>query len=299
MAGDFKRLHLVIGASGAQGGAIARELLSHGEKVRGLVRSENSTVPDGVDKVVADLSDAKALFTAFIGVSHATITIPLIYDPTIVKQYAQNIADAAIAAGVERLVFNANTRLTAEAIGVAGIDTRNSAEKILRASGIPTICLQPAVYLENLLAPGAVAAMREHGELHYPLPDEISVSWISLSDLARAVYRAHQLDTVADQSIAIGSAALTGKQLADELSASLGRTIAYKPLDPALFERAIAPFLGAEAAAGVAGLYHWAFQNPTTRLLSAGLAELQQQLDLAASTPKEWAARQPSLLATA
>ena len=82
--------HIVLGAGGAQGSAIARELLRHGEKVKGIVRSVNTAVPDGVEKVVADLADRESLNSAFKGVTHVSITIPLVYDPAVVNNYAQN-----------------------------------------------------------------------------------------------------------------------------------------------------------------------------------------------------------------
>ncbi|MDN0076114.1 NmrA family NAD(P)-binding protein [Crenobacter sp. SG2303] len=283
--------HLVLGASGAQGAAIAKELLERGERVKGLVRSERSVLSAGIERAVADLGDPASLVAAFAGVTNATITLPLVYDPTIIDSYAQNIASAALAAGVQRLVFNANIRTPAQMSGVAGFDTRLSAERILRASGIPMVCLQPAVYLENLLAPSSIVAMQQRGELHYPLPADMEVSWISHTDLAKAVCIAHRIAVIPEQAIAIGSAPVTGKELAAALADSLGRPLNYCSLDPAVFETAIAGLLGTDAAAGIAGIYHWAFHNPASTLFKNGAVELRQKLDITALTPSEWAQR--------
>lgn len=283
--------HIVLGAGGAQGSAIARELLRHGEKVKGIVRSVNTAVPDGVEKVVADLADRESLNSAFKGVTHVSITIPLVYDPAVVNNYAQNIANAAIKAGVKRLVFNANVRPPAKKTGIAAFDTRTDAEKILRASGIPTICLQPAVYLENLLAPPVMSAMKQMGQLYYPLPADMHVSWISLDDLAKAVYAAHQITSIPDQAIPIGATPVDGNELAAELSKAIGKPLTFVPLDPKIFESSLVAFLDADVAKGIADVYHWAFKNPLSTLFSDGAAELNKTLGLVALTPNKWSAR--------
>jgi len=274
-----------------QGGAIARALLRQGEVVRGIVRSANSPLPPGVERAVADLGDPATLTAAFAGVSNATITLPLVYDPAIVDRYAQNIAAAAADAGVERLVFN--TRVPSTMTGIAGFDTRLSAERIFRSSGVPTLCLQPAVYLENLLAPAAVLAIRSRGERPYPLPADMAISWIRHADLAKAVCAAYQLPLVPESSITIDTRPLTGPELASELSTAFSRPISYVPLDPGLFEQSLATHLGAEAAAGVARIYRWAFQTPASTLMLDGETGLRDELDIEPLNPDEWALQQP------
>ena len=285
--------HLVLGAGGAQGAAISSALVRQGENVKGLVRSESSKVPQGVEKVVGNLGDLKSLDAAFKGVTHLSITIPLVYDSTIVSNYTRNIVNAAVKVGVKRLVFNANIRLPRDTTGVAAFDTRIEANSILRSCDIPMICLQPAVYLENLLAPGVLSTMREIGELHYPLPADIKVSWISHVDLANSVSAAHKLSTIPTQPICIGSNPMNGSELAAELSAATGRELSYIPLDPNTFEQSLAGFIGAQAAAGVAGLYHWAFKNSDSTLFGDNDSELNKPLGVTTLSPQEWSVHQP------
>jgi NAD(P)H dehydrogenase (quinone) len=288
--------HLVLGASGAQGSAIVRELLARGHRVTGLVRSSTSEVASDAKRVFADLGDADSLAAAFDGITHLTVTLPLVYDQATVDGYARNIATAAAAAGVQRIVFNANTRTPSGASGVAAFDTRASAEKILRASSVPVVLVQPAVYLENLLAPASVAGMKQYGQLHYPLPAAMPVAWIALSDLAIAVAEAHALAHVPDAPILVGGKPVTGDELALQLSGAIGRPLSYVPLDPAAFENMLAGFLGNDAAAGVAGLYHWAKANPESPLFGAGVPGSQDgsgALLVSAMAPQEWSQRQP------
>lgn len=294
MSANSTQQHLVLGASGAQGGAVVRELLARGHRVTALVRSSTSQVASDAKRVVADLGDAAALSNAFDGVTHLTATLPLVYDQAIVDAYARNIATAASAAGVQRMVFNSNTRTTSGISGVAAFDTRASAEKILRASGIPIVVIQPAVYLENLLAPASVAGMKQYGQLHYPLPTDMQVAWIALSDLAIAVAEAHALAQVPAEPLLIGAKPMTGDELALQLADTIGRPLTYVPLDPGAFEDMLAGFLGKEAAAGVAGLYHWAQANPQSSLFGSGEpGDANTPFLMTAMAPKEWAQRQP------
>ncbi|MFT3859671.1 MAG: NmrA family NAD(P)-binding protein [Aquabacterium sp.] len=286
---------MVLGGAGAQGSAIARALLAQGQRVKVLVRSDARDVPAGVQRVEADLGDGDALLEAFKGVTHLTVTLPLVYDQEVTDAYAMNIVRAARHNGVQRLVFNANTRLPASRTGVAAFDTRSSAEAILRGSGMDLVTLQPAVYLENMLAPACLGGMQEHGQLHYPLPASIRVSWLSLGDLGRAVATAHALDKVPAGPVLIGSEPLTGAELAAQLSDAIGRPLTYVPLPPDVFEQSLVGFIGAEAAAGVAGLYHWAFQHPDSALFGAGEgdARLDQSLLPRVASPRDWSLNQP------
>lgn len=294
MSANTTQQHLVLGASGAQGGAVVRELLARGHSVRALVRSSASQVAAAATRVVADLGDVAALSSAFAGVTHLSVTLPLVYDQAMVDAYARNIATAASGAGVQRIVFNSNTRTTSGVSGVAAFDTRASAEKILRESGIPMVVIQPAVYLENLLAPASVSGMKQFGQLHYPLPTEMQVAWISLSDLAIAVAEAHALAQVPSDPLLVGAKPMTGDELALQLADTIGRPLTYVPLDPNAFENMLAGFLGKDAAAGVAGLYHWAQANPQSSLFGSGESgRARSSLPVTAMAPKEWAERQP------
>jgi len=56
-------LHTVLGASGGTGGAVARELARRGHHVRAVSRRGNAEVPEGVERMAADVAtaeDAKA-----------------------------------------------------------------------------------------------------------------------------------------------------------------------------------------------------------------------------------------------
>jgi nucleoside-diphosphate-sugar epimerase len=49
-------LHVVLGASGGVGNAVARALVAQGKRVRGVTRSGKADVPDGVEMMAADIA---------------------------------------------------------------------------------------------------------------------------------------------------------------------------------------------------------------------------------------------------
>ena len=116
---------LVIGASGAQGGAVARHLTERGHDVRGFSRTGD--VPAGVRPFRGDLGDAARVKAAFDGVTHASVTLPLVYDPATVSAHVRHVIDGALAAGVRRLAFNTGNRLPEAESGVAAFETRRRA----------------------------------------------------------------------------------------------------------------------------------------------------------------------------
>jgi nucleoside-diphosphate-sugar epimerase len=61
------RLHVVLGASGGAGNAIARALHDAGLPVRAVNRSGNADLPDGIDMLAADVTTAEGAASAAAG----------------------------------------------------------------------------------------------------------------------------------------------------------------------------------------------------------------------------------------
>lgn len=282
--------YAVFGASGAQGSAIAAALVAAGHAVRGISRS-GAPAGEGVEAVAADLGDRDQVYAALDGVGHVSLTVPLCYDATLVRRYAENVVAAAAEQGVRRVVLNSNTRIPAEPTDAAAFETRRIAEEVVLGGEVSAVVLRPAIYLENLLAPGVVDAVKSAGVLAYPLPAATPVSWISHADLGQAVAVALTDDELAGQTLEIGGPDLVGPALAEAVGAATGVPLTFEPLDPALFEQGLAGFLGADAAAGVAGLYHWVGRDPETAVMSGG-ADGLKKLGVTPTSAADWAARQ-------
>ncbi|MFG3494766.1 SDR family oxidoreductase [Streptomyces sp. NPDC047928] len=286
----------VVGATGFQGGAVARLLAERKHRVRTLTRRPEGDRPPlpGVSCASGDLADAHAVRGLFDGATHAAVVMPLVYDPDRVRAYARNIAAAARDAGVRRLVYNANTRIPAGTTAVAAFETRRVTEEVLRDSGVPLVVLRPPVYLDNLFSPWNGPALVNEGVLAYPLPAGVPTAWISHRDLAEAVYAALTVDGVDGRVLDIGGdRTLTGEELAASFARGLGRDVRYVPLDPGVFEQGLAQVLGAEAAAGVAGIYHYMASGADPRLMAGDGGASARALSVKPAPVEEWVTRQP------
>lgn len=286
----------VVGATGFQGGAVARLLTERDHRVRTLSRRPERDRPPlpGVSCATGDLADAEAVRQLFAGATHAAVVMPLVYEAKRVRVYARNIAEAAVAAGVRRLVYNANTRVPRTPTDVAAFETRRIAEEVLRESGVPLVVLRPPVYLDNLFSPWNGPALVNEGVLAYPLPAEVPTAWLSHRDLARAVHAALTVDGLEGRTYDIGGTrSLTGDELAEAFGRGLGREVRYRALSPQVFEQSLAEVIGPAAAAGVAGIYHYmaAGQEP---LLMAGDDGLSARaLSVTPAPVDEWVSRRP------
>ncbi|MFC8914502.1 SDR family oxidoreductase [Streptomyces sp. NPDC057116] len=286
----------VVGATGFQGGAVARLLSSRGHRVRTLSRRPEGDRPPlpGVSCATGDLGDAESVRQLFAGATHAAVVMPLVYEAGRVRAYARNIAAAAVAAGVRRLVYNANTRVPRAATEVAAFETRRIAEEVLRESGVPLVVLRPPVYLDNLFSPWNGPALVNEGILAYPLPAGVPTAWLSHRDLAEAVCAALTAEGVEGRAYDIGGErALTGDELAEAFGRGLGRAVRYRALAPHLFEQGLAQAVGPAAAAGVAGVYHYMARGAEPLLLAGDDGVSAGALTLRPRPVDEWVSRQP------
>lgn len=250
----------VLGSTGAQGAAIARALDSAGVATRRISRS-------GSDSWAADFHDTDALKAALADIDVAVFTMPLDYS-TAADRFAHNVADAAAAAGVRRIVFNTNIRIPDEITDAPGFETRRAARAVLEAGTVPVTIVEPAMYLDNLLAPGVLTHSPDGCILHYPIPDGLPVSWLAAADLGRTVAAAC-LHGEGGQVLRPGLPSLTPADLAGEIGDAIGAAVRFESLDPAHFESGLAHVAGPTAAAGVASIYRWLNANPASTVMAA------------------------------
>ncbi|MBX3270556.1 MAG: NmrA family NAD(P)-binding protein [Sandaracinaceae bacterium] len=92
---------LVVGARGRVGSEVIRALAERGARARALVRKPG-TAPAGAQEVVGDLGDPASLAASLEGVDRAFFVTP--HDPA-EEALGRAFVDAALAAGVRRLVF--------------------------------------------------------------------------------------------------------------------------------------------------------------------------------------------------
>ena len=214
---------LVTGAAGKTGTHIVTELLARGVKVRAWVRTPAHAARLGVGEVeivVGDMMDARLWRQALVDVDAVYHIAPNMF-PNEYELGKLAIA-AAVDAGIRRFVFHSVLHPQTEAMPHHWQKLR--VEEHLFTSGLPFTILQPAAYMQNLLAQWP--AIVETGVLRQPYAPETRISLVDLADVAAAAARV-LLEPGHEGAIyeLTGTRALSQHEVATILSRALGRPV--------------------------------------------------------------------------
>jgi uncharacterized protein YbjT (DUF2867 family) len=279
---------VVHGATGTQGAALVRRLLAAGHQVRAVARRTPARNPHPrTTPVVADLLDVDALVVAYAGADAVVVQLPLAFAADTAVPQARAVLDALRKAGVPRAVFNAGTALAAEPVGVPFVDARVMvAAELADAVPCASVVGPASTYMENIAAPWSWPLVRE-GQLAYPLPAALPNPWLALADLGEAVVDLLSTPVPPPLRVVAGPQALTGDEAAAELGLALERPERWRTVEPAEYERMLAPHLGPEVAAGVAAAY-----APPPPSAPRAPAPDPAVVRTGTTTLRDWAARQ-------
>jgi NAD(P)H dehydrogenase (quinone) len=254
---------LVIGATGPQARPVAEKLAKDGFKVRALVRDKakaEDLEAAGVELAVGTLEDRASVAAAMVGQEGVFLLISYVSGSA--KQ-AYAAIDAAVEAGVKKIVWNATGPMFPFKTGNPSIDMRHDILAALEKSNIPYVSLQPTVYMENLLLPFVSSEVAERNTLAYPMPNEAQCQWISHQDAASFAVTAFKDKGTENLSLPIsGPAKVTGPQIAEGFSKALGRQITFRPMPPREFADKFAA-MGTPNGEAVASYYETIFKDPS------------------------------------
>lgn len=150
------RIIAVTGATGQQGGAVARKLLADGWKVRALTRDINKPAAQtlaqaGAELVAGDMESRAELDAAFDG-AYGVYSVQNFWLPGVgyegeIRQ-GKNVADAAKAAGVQHLVYS-SVGSAHRGVGQRHFDSKWEIEQYIHTLGIPYTILRPVFFMDN------------------------------------------------------------------------------------------------------------------------------------------------------
>lgn len=223
------QLTVVTGATGQQGGAVARALLARGHRVRALVRTPSSPAAvalrrAGVEVVAGNLEDPASLDRALKGADALFgVTTPF---EGIAEEADKGMAlvDAARRAGLAHMVYTSACNAD-QHTGIPSFETKLRVEQHLRASGVPFTIVAPVYFMENLLTPFSLARLRQ-GEYVRWMPLERTLQLIAVEDIGRFCAQVfEQRENFLGQRLELAGDELDGRQAATLLSRALGREI--------------------------------------------------------------------------
>ncbi|KJH69940.1 NmrA/HSCARG family protein [Aliterella atlantica] len=266
MVNSSNQTILVTGATGNQGGAIARHLLQHGFTVRALVRDPNKPAAQalkqaGAELVEGDFKSRPSLDNALQG-AWGVFSVQTFQDGLDAEiRDGKAIADAAKTAGIDHFVYSSvgsaerNTR-------VPHFDSKFQIEEYIRAIGLPYTILRPVFFFYNYKA---MRPMVEQGTFPQPLSPETRLQQLSEEDYGEMV--AEVFSRSADflnREIEVASAEMTMTEIAAAFSHVLGKNVEYQQIPFEAFEQ--------QAGEEITIMYRW-FENVG---YAADLAQLKQ-----------------------
>ncbi|KAI9807446.1 MAG: hypothetical protein M1833_000191 [Piccolia ochrophora] len=179
-----KKIFVVFGATGAQGGSVIKSVLEDPEtaaayKIRAITRdpskpSAQALTAKGVECVTGDSGSKDSLRDALKGASavFAVTNYWETMDKNVEIEQGKNIADVAKEVGVEHLIWSSLIHVTELTGGkfshVDHFDSKADVEKYIRSLGIPASFFMPGFYMSNLT--GNMVQKEASGKYVFRLP---------------------------------------------------------------------------------------------------------------------------------
>jgi uncharacterized protein YbjT (DUF2867 family) len=221
---------LVVGATGKQGGSVARRLLSRGHHVRALTRKADSPammalVNLGAQVATGNLEDRASLTRAVDGVDAIFgMGTPFESGMDVEVTQGKHIADAAKAAG-KYLVYTSVAGAD-QNTGIPHFESKWKVEQHIKHIGATAAVIAPVYFMENALSFGK--EQLKEGVYACPMRPDRKLAQVALADIAGFAVavledKARFVGTRTD----IASEELTGAQAAEVLARVLGRAVRY------------------------------------------------------------------------
>ncbi|MFI6316887.1 NmrA/HSCARG family protein [Nonomuraea sp. NPDC050556] len=223
---------LVTGATGLQGGAVARHLLAAGHHVRALVRKPSAALAQaGAEPVLGDMDDRASLVRAMRGAQGVFSVQPTESYPGAPAGFTTddevrlglNVAEAAKEAGVGHVVYS-SVGGAERSPGIRRWESKWRIERHIGALALPATILRPVRFMENHSGPHLDVLS---DVFHADTP----VQLIAADDIgAFAALAFADPDHYVGRAIELAGDELTMPQIAAAISRATGRTITYRPI---------------------------------------------------------------------
>ena len=247
-----KKIIAIIGATGAQGGGLARAILNDkngGFTVRAITRNINSEkakalAEQGAEVVSANLDNLDSLIKAFNG-AYGVYCVTNFWEhlsPEKEIEQAHNMAKAAKAAGVKHAIWStlddtrkfiplSDNRMPTlmGKYKVPHFDGKGESDHFFKDEGVPVTILETVLYWDNFIYFGMGPKKGPDGKLSITLPMENKkLPGISAEDIGKCAYGIFKKGSeYIGKTIGIAGEHLTGTQMANAFSKVLGKDVAY------------------------------------------------------------------------
>ncbi|WP_434053832.1 MAG: NmrA/HSCARG family protein [Roseibium sp.] len=227
----YDRPIVVSGATGKQGGAVAKHLLAHGHKVRALTRSPDkpaalALAEAGAEIVKGDLENRASLDAALKGAA-ALYSVQDFLEAGVEAEERQglNLTEAAAASDIEHIVYTGASTMDRNT-SVPHLDSKWNVELAIRSSGKPWTVFRPAAFMDNW--EWERESIAESGAIHYPMHPDMPYAQIACDDIGRMVALAFEQPGMwANKASPITGDISTMKEVAATIGRVMGRDVGY------------------------------------------------------------------------
>lgn len=228
---------LVSGATGQQGGAVARHLLLRGFRVRALTRRANqdsarALAAQGAEIIEGEFEDPASLARGLDGADAAFSVQTFRAGLDAEVRGGKAFADAAKIAGVKHFVYS-SVGGADRGTGIPHFESKWQIEQHVREIGLPATILRPVFFMENWNF-GRQAILS--GQLLQPLSPHTQLQQIATDDIGRIAAIAFSApEHWIGRAVEIAGDELSMLQVAATFSAVLGRDVEYVQVPWAAF----------------------------------------------------------------
>ncbi|HJW27901.1 MAG TPA: NmrA/HSCARG family protein [Saprospiraceae bacterium] len=255
-----KKIIAVFGATGAQGGGLARAILSDpGSEfsVRAVTRATHSDKAKALEAMGAELykgdvdnpEDLKGALQGAYGAFFVTFFWAH-YSPELENKHAKDMAMAAKEAGLKHVIWSTleDTRkwypldddrmptLNGQ-YKVPHFDGKGASDHYFTDYGVPTTFLLASYYWENLIYFGMGPRRGADGKLAitFPMGDK-KMAGIGAEDIGKCAYGIFKSGpSMIGKRVGIAGEQLTMKEMAAKLGNALGEEVKYNAITPAVY----------------------------------------------------------------
>ncbi|MBK7372456.1 MAG: NmrA/HSCARG family protein [Saprospiraceae bacterium] len=255
-----KKIITIFGATGAQGGGLARAILNDKNSefaVRAVTRDANTDKAKalaalGAEVIVANIDDPESVKHAMEG-AYGAYCVTFFWDhfsPEKEGMHVKYMADAAKATGLKHVIWSTleHTRLWVpitddrmptlmEKYTVPHFDGKGESDRFFTEAGVPTTFLLASFYWDNLIHFGMGPKRGADGKLSitFPMGDK-KLSGIAGEDIGKCAYGIFKLGAdMIGKRIGIAGGEPTCQQMADSLTKALGEQVTYNEVSPAAY----------------------------------------------------------------
>jgi uncharacterized protein YbjT (DUF2867 family) len=231
-------MFVVAGVTGHVGSVVAKELLSHGEKVKVFVRDAAKGAEwsaKGAEVAIGTLDDAKSLAAALKGATGLFTLLPPNYQATDLYGNQRKTADS-IAAAVKESGVGHVTILSS--VG-ADLDHSNGPikglhylEKVLNATGVKLSAVRAGYFQENVW--NSLGAAKGAGIFPNLTPSaDYAFPQIATRDIGVVAAYELQFPPAKSETIDLHGPAYSVRQVAEKLGTHLGKALSIVDVPPA------------------------------------------------------------------